>query len=82
MLRAFDRRPRKGEVARHLDDNFWNNRLANLKWGTQKDNVADAIRNGALGKDSPHAKAVSVAARRNWKNGVYDEKVKAQRGLL
>ena len=40
----------------HLDDNPKNNRVSNLKWGTQKDNVYDAISKGRLklkGKDNP-----------------------------
>lgn len=40
----------------HLDDNPLNNKVSNLKWGTQKDNVRDAISKGRLkvsGKDNP-----------------------------
>ena len=33
--------------ARHLDDHPANNKLGNLAWGTQTDNMADAVRNGA-----------------------------------
>lgn len=33
-------------VVRHLDDDKTNNRVDNLAWGTQADNVADALRNG------------------------------------
>ena len=33
---------------RHLDDNPLNNRLENLKWGTQKENMRDARNNGKL----------------------------------
>ncbi len=39
-------KPTKKSVARHLDDDITNNNLSNLIWGSQKDNVADAIRNG------------------------------------
>lgn len=35
-------------VIRHLDDNPLNNRLENLKWGTQKENMRDARNNGKL----------------------------------
>lgn len=38
--------PFPGAVVRHRDDNKHNNRLSNLAWGTQKDNMQDAIRNG------------------------------------
>lgn len=33
---------------RHLDDNPLNNRLENLKWGTQKENMRDARKNNKL----------------------------------
>lgn len=33
-------------VVRHLDDNRENNHWSNLAWGTQHDNVMDAVRNG------------------------------------
>lgn len=32
--------------ARHLDDDTHNNKLSNLAWGTQKDNMQDASHNG------------------------------------
>jgi len=35
-----------GKLIRHYDDNRNNNHLSNLVVGTQKDNIADAIRNG------------------------------------
>ncbi|WP_165358813.1 HNH endonuclease [Spirosoma sordidisoli] len=34
-----------GQVVRHLDDNPQNNHLSNLKYGTNKENAQDAIRN-------------------------------------
>lgn len=46
VLLAFRGLPKKGQVCRHLDDNIRNNKLSNLKWGTQKQNIHDAIRNG------------------------------------
>jgi hypothetical protein len=46
VLEAF-RGPRpKGTVARHLNDVKDDNRLENLQWGTQLENVQDAIING------------------------------------
>jgi hypothetical protein len=33
-------------VCRHLDGNPINNRLENLRWGTHKENKADAIKHG------------------------------------
>ncbi len=37
---------KKMNNARHLDDDITNNKLSNLAWGTHKQNVHDAIRNG------------------------------------
>jgi hypothetical protein len=36
-----------GMECRHLDGNSANNALANLCWGTRRENVADAIKHGA-----------------------------------
>ena len=38
----------KDKLVRHLDDNRLNNNVENLSWGTQKNNMADAIINGKL----------------------------------
>jgi hypothetical protein len=38
--------PKWCRVARHLDDDRSNNSPANLAWGTDDDNIKDAIRNG------------------------------------
>lgn len=37
------------EKARHLDDDTRHNHLANLAWGTPKDNYDDAVKNGSHG---------------------------------
>ena len=47
LCRAFHGEPpTQRHVARHLDDNKTNNSFENLKWGTPKENSADAKRNG------------------------------------
>lgn len=50
VLTAFVRAPRPGEVCRHLDGDKRNNTLANLRWGTVAENMADAVRHGTKGK--------------------------------
>jgi hypothetical protein len=52
---AFLPSPRKGEIqVLHDDDNVFNCRVVNLKWGTPKINVADAIRNGLMPRGENH----------------------------
>ncbi len=46
MLITFVGPAKIGQVARHLDDNPGNNRLENLTWGTQSENMADKVANG------------------------------------
>ena len=48
LAMAFIPNPYNYEVVRHLDDNKDNNCLTNLKWGTIKENVQDAIRNNVF----------------------------------
>lgn len=47
-LAFFGPAPFTGAVVRHLDDNPRNNVPDNLRWGTQKENVHDAQRNGQI----------------------------------
>ena len=46
MAEAFIPNPHRYPVVRHLDDNPDYNTIENLRWGTQRDNAYDAIRNG------------------------------------
>ncbi len=39
-------KPKGCRLSRHLDDDRNNNYVENLKWGTDKENIEDAIRNG------------------------------------
>ena len=48
LAMAFIPNPHNHEVVRHLDDNKDNNSLDNLKWGTIKENIQDAIRNNVF----------------------------------
>lgn len=45
LAKQFLSNPNNYPIVRHLDDNVENNRLDNLAWGTQKDNIHDSMRN-------------------------------------
>ena len=55
ILVTFVGPPAPGQVTRHLNDDAFDNRLVNLRWGTQKENAADRISSGAQvrGSKSP-----------------------------
>jgi hypothetical protein len=57
MLTAFVREPLPGEPARHKDDIPERNLLRNLRWGTRKQNAADALRNGRYRRGSENGRA-------------------------
>ena len=46
-------------LVRHLDDNPLNNRVENLAWGTQTDNMQDCVRHGRLVGDTSAARAAN-----------------------
>ena len=53
--------PNNLPVVMHLDNDIYNNYYKNLKWGTQKENVHQSIRDGnnlisVMGKDNIHRK--------------------------
>jgi len=77
VLTAF-RGPAPGMVCRHLDGDSLNNRLANLVWGTCKENMADKKRHGTMpyfvGEDNPSAKLTEgkvLKCRRLFATGNY-----------
>lgn len=45
VAKSFIPNPNNLPIVRHLDDNPDNNHVSNLAWGSQKDNMQDAIRN-------------------------------------
>lgn len=56
VAEAYIPNPKNLSVVMHLDDNPLNNHYKNLQWGTQKENIQDAIHKGRLrlnGKDNP-----------------------------
>lgn len=46
VLSAWVREPKPHEVIRHINDDSLDNRLENLSYGTQKENICDCISNG------------------------------------
>lgn len=58
VLEAFVGQRSPGQEARHLNDRKDDNSLANLRWGTRAENVADAISNRRIkrGRDVAGAK--------------------------
>ena len=45
VMQTFHGLPPLGHIVCHWDDNPKNNQLTNLRYGTQKDNIADRMRN-------------------------------------
>lgn len=66
----------KGMECRHLDGNPANNRLDNLKWGTRKENMQDAIKHGT--HNCLHR---NRRGENNGRNKMTDVKVKVMRYL-
>lgn len=64
VLSAWNRLPREGECARHLNDVKTDNRLENLAWGTARENGADKVRNGrsSTGESRPTHKLTDETA--------------------
>lgn len=58
-------RPFPDAVVRHLNDDKLDNRVENLAWGSRKNNMDDAIRNGliARGEAKPNAKMTAAKVR-------------------
>lgn len=74
----------EGMECRHLDGIKTHNHLANLKWGTKLENVADKRRHGTIncGEKNGGAKLLEqdvVAIRKEYKRGVVTHKQIAER---
>jgi len=65
VLWAFVGPPADGQIGLHNDGNPWNNQSDNLRWGTKKDNYADAVSHGTLGRGDlcPRARLTEHQAR-------------------
>lgn len=61
VLLAFKGSPEVGQVCRHLNGNPQDNRIENLTWGTQKENVEDSIRHGVM----PRGERVGLSKLKN-----------------
>jgi hypothetical protein len=51
-------------IVRHKDDNRLNNHVSNLEWGTQADNVQDAIRRNRFVSNIAYAKEAALQKQR------------------
>lgn len=60
IAEAFIPNPDKLPIVRHLDDEPENNCLDNLAWGTQSDNVRDAMKNGKSHFVSPEEREKGI----------------------
>lgn len=58
VLLAFKGPPAEGQMGLHNDGDPWNNRVENLRWGTCKENYADAVKHGTQGKGEACARAI------------------------
>jgi hypothetical protein len=78
VLMAFEGKPAKGQVCRHLNGDPLDNRLENLKWGSRAENTADSIRHGThnMAEGARHAMAKLSAGevrQIRWRVGVLGE---------
>lgn len=64
MAKAFIPNPNNYPVVRHLNDEPHDNHLENLRWGTQRDNIHDAIRNGKSHRVTPEEREIGLAKTR------------------
>lgn len=73
--------PENKPIARHLDDDYSNNKLTNLAWGSIQDNHDDAKRNGRTRKDrhfpggnratkltEAHRQNIAISVRKSWEH--------------
>lgn len=88
VLMAFDRMPRKGEVARHFPDgDKANNHISNLQWGTQLENAYDRDKIHKTGKynnNENHYRCVLTnkevqEIRDLWVTGAFYQRVLAEK---
>ncbi len=84
VLEAFIGLCPEGMECRHLDGNPVNNNLGNLRWGTHKQNIHDAIQHGTraiLGKGEKHPNSKLSDQDRRLIFSVYHDGAYTQREL-
>lgn len=64
VAEAFIPNPNNYPNVRHKDDNRLNNHVDNLEWGTQSDNIQDAIRHGRFVSNIAIAKEAALLKQR------------------
>lgn len=64
VANAFISNPHNYPIVRHKDDNRLNNHADNLKWGTQSDNIQDAIEHGRFVNNIAIAKEAALRKQR------------------
>lgn len=75
VAEAFIPNPSNLPIVMHLDDNRFNNLVGNLKWGTQKENVNDAISKGRLKLDGPNNPCYGMTGQKNYHSKLTDKQV-------
>lgn len=58
VLTAFDRPCPAGYECLHFDNDYTNNRIGNIKWGTHRENMRDKARHGTQARGENHHSSV------------------------
>lgn len=64
VAKAFIPNPHNYPIVRHKDDDRLNNHVDNLEWGTQSDNIRDAIERGRFVSNIAFAKEAALIKQR------------------
>lgn len=72
LLTAFVGPCPEGHEALHINGNRLDNRLENLRWGTRKENVADAIKHGTATIGTKNAQAKLTEIDLSWIKDMHD----------
>lgn len=75
VAEAFLPNPNNLPIVMHLDDDTYHNKSTNLKWGTQKENVHDAISKGRLKLDGKNNPSYGLVGEKNPNSKLTDKQV-------